>query len=67
VESQPWHFSQIVKKQTDSQIDVELFLCITRELKMQILSYGDDVEVIQPKSLRLEVQALLKSALAKYK
>jgi len=66
VESQPWHSSQIIRKQTNSYTEVELFLCITSELKMQILSFGNDVKVMAPNKLKEMVGLTLNKALEGY-
>lgn len=66
VESQPWHSSQIVRIQKDTYVEVELFLCVTRELVMQILSYGGDVEVKGPEKLRKMVKQTMAEALERY-
>ncbi|MCZ4408988.1 WYL domain-containing protein [Cryomorphaceae bacterium 1068] len=66
VESQPWHSSQSLRKQTSTYTEIELFLCITRELVMQILSFGSDVRVLSPLKLREMVQETLKEGLKSY-
>lgn len=66
VESQPWHPSQKVTRDDDSVLEIELYLCITKELIMEILSYGEDVEVVSPKSLRLQIAERLRHAREQY-
>jgi predicted DNA-binding transcriptional regulator YafY len=39
----------------------------TRELAMEILKYGSDVEVLGPPSLRSEIHSMLAAALARYR
>ncbi len=41
-------------------------LCVTPELISQLLAMGDKVEVLEPKSLRKEIQEKLQSTLQKY-
>ncbi len=65
--SQPWHHSQRSLRDDEVALEVELKLCITRELIMQILSYGKDVEVIGPESLRQSVAKELDNARQKYR
>ena len=55
VESQPMHHSQKIIRNDEVALEVELFLCITKELHMQILSYGADVEVKAPEHLRKQI------------
>lgn len=66
VESQPWHASQNLLKQTSRFTEVELYLCITRELVMQVLSYGSDVKVISPPKLIDMVRKTLEDTLEGY-
>jgi len=66
VESQPWHSSQVLRSKTPDFIEVELFLCITRELVMQILSFGKDAEVLAPKKLKEVVKKTLEETLSLY-
>jgi predicted DNA-binding transcriptional regulator YafY len=66
VESQPWHSSQCIRKKTATSMEVELFLCITRELIMQILSFGSDVQVISPRKLRSMIKNTLGEAVESY-
>jgi len=52
--TQPIHSSQKVKMKKDHAL-VELKVVPTYELRMLILGWGPDVEVLQPKSLREEI------------
>lgn len=64
VVSKPIHANQrIVKKFKDGSIVVELHLVVNFELKSVLLSYGDGIEVKEPKSLR----KMLKNEIAKMK
>ncbi len=64
--SQPLHQSQEVVRNDEVALEVELELCITKELIMQILSYGYDVEVLAPKKLRTQIKNQLNGALKLY-
>ena len=66
VESRPWHTSQKVVKNDAEGLDIELYLCISKELVMEILGFGGDVEVLEPKSLRLHLAQELRNAIEKY-
>ncbi len=66
VESQPWHESQQIVSENKNSTEVEFYLSITHELVMQILSYGDDVEVVKPLSLRRIISERLRSATRHY-
>lgn len=66
VESQPLHHSQKILRNDEVALEVELFLCITKELVMQILSYGADVEVKKPEKLRTQIKNSLAASLKFY-
>ena len=66
VESQPWHDSQKTIKKTAKYTEVELKLNLTKELIMQILSYGKDIVVIGPERLKKMVKSELEEALGSY-
>jgi len=67
VRSLPIHSSQregSFKK--DEFCEFEYQVCITPELKSQLLMMGNNVEVIEPQSLRDEIHAKLMEACARY-
>ncbi len=64
--SQPLHQSQTVIKQTKTELDVSLDVYITPELRMAILSYGPEVEVLKPTSLRKEIKETTEEMIKKY-
>lgn len=66
VASQPWHHSQKVTRDDEVALEVELDLCITRELVMQILSFGSDVEVKAPLKLQVQIKDELRKAFGLY-
>ncbi len=66
IESQPLHPSQIITRSDEVALEIELELCITKELVMQILSYGYDVEVRGPEKLKTQIKNQLKGALKQY-
>lgn len=66
IESQPLHPSQVIVRNDEVALEVQLELCITKELVMQILSYGYDVEVKSPEKLKKQIQNQLKGALKQY-
>lgn len=66
VATRPWHASQEVIRDDETALETVMELCITRELVMQILSYGSDVEVKAPDRLRSEVKAELVRASQAY-
>ena len=66
IESQPLHPSQKIIRNDEVALEVELELCITKELIMQILSYGYDVQVKSPDKLKKQIQRQLQAALKNY-
>lgn len=66
VESQPLHSSQKIIRNDEVALEIELFLCITKELIMTILSFGADVEVKAPETLRQKITNNIKNALKVY-
>ncbi len=67
LKSMPLHPTQKIIKDTPGEIQVRLFLKPNWEFIMEILYYGEYVEVLQPPSLRDKVMARLSAALARYK
>ncbi len=67
IKTQPLHPTQTELRSTDKEYVVELEVGHTIELEMAILSYGERVEVLEPKSLRASISKRLKEAAAKYK
>lgn len=62
----PIHHSQEILKDTKTELKISLKLAINHELKMQLLSYGENVKVIQPKSLAEEMKAQAQKMVKKY-
>jgi predicted DNA-binding transcriptional regulator YafY len=65
IETQALHSTQEITKHT-KHFDVKLFLVPSFEFYEKILSYGDKVEVISPKTLRKKIKEKLKDALENY-
>lgn len=56
VESLPLHHTQEIVRKTGKELRVRLRLHVTFDLEMELLSYGSDVKVIAPLSLRKRIQ-----------
>lgn len=67
VATKPWHGSQKVLEENDDYVIVQLDVIINYELEQLILSFGDYVEVIAPKSLREKVESRLQKSIDQYK
>lgn len=61
-----WHPQQVGRFDIDGSYELEIPYHESRELVMDILRYGADVEVIAPQTLRAEVKKALEGALARY-
>ena len=66
IKSLPLHHTQQIIAENEKELRIKMKLYITHDLKMEILSFGEQVEVIKPKSFRKEVASSLKQALNKY-
>ena len=61
-----WHPSQAVDERPDGSLEWRATVAGTVEIRLWILSWGDDVEVIAPASLRADVAASHARAAARY-
>ena len=61
-----WHASQVVATDVDGSLHWRATVSGTIEIRLWILSWGDDVEVLAPASLREDVTATLRRALTRY-
>jgi predicted DNA-binding transcriptional regulator YafY len=59
LQSQPLHQSQRLVKEGTNRDTIELTVLVSEELKRTILSYGSQIEVLRPKSLRSEIQEIV--------
>lgn len=61
-----WHPSQKIEPNADGSVEIELEVGTGAELRRWILSFGPAAEALSPPALRAELEAELKSALARY-
>ena len=66
VRTKPLHPSQQVGAETSEGLEVGLHLIPTQELETLLLSFGDDVEVLAPASLRERLEKRLQAAVKNY-
>ena len=66
VADERWHPEQVGQFGTDGRYDLRIPYRDARELVMDILRHGADVEVVSPEALRAEVKAALRKALGQY-
>jgi predicted DNA-binding transcriptional regulator YafY len=62
-----WHPSQAVTKERDGSLTWRATVSGTIEIRAWILSWGPDVEVVAPATLRAEVAGLLAKAAGRYR
>lgn len=66
IKSLPLHASQQILKDNEEELLIKLTLYLTHDFFMEILSFGDNVEVIKPIALIDEIKATLKNTLNLY-
>ncbi|MGM0566312.1 MAG: helix-turn-helix transcriptional regulator [Bacteroidota bacterium] len=66
IKSLPLHHSQQIITDNGNELRIKMKLYITHDLKMEILSFGESVEVIKPESLRKGMKASLLKAISHY-
>lgn len=67
IKTLPLHHTQEIMNDTKKEFRIKLQLYITHDFKMELLSYGDQVMVIAPKSLAEDIKKTLRDALGRYK
>ncbi len=67
VSAQLWHPKQKATTEKDGRYVLEVPYAVDRELVMEILKYGADVEVLSPPELRRRVAELLETAAGAYR
>jgi proteasome accessory factor C len=66
VADERWHPQQVGQWRTDGAYELRILYRDARELVMDILRHGPEVEVLAPEPLRAAVAAALRAAAAKY-
>ena len=66
ISEEQWHPNQVGEFLTDGRYQLDIPYSHERELLMEILKNGADVEVVSPISLRMATQKMLQETLAKY-
>ena len=66
VQEATWHASQRVQGEEDGSLTWRATVAGTIEIRLWILSWGDDVEVLEPPELRADVTATMRRSLARY-
>lgn len=55
IKEQVWHPEQTAKVQPDGSLDLTFPVCEFHEVRMRILQFGGDVEVLEPQKLRDDI------------
>lgn len=67
VRTKPIHFTQeVIKEYTNGDIKVRISLINNYELRCVLLSFGSDVEILKPLSLRESMKSIFEDAILKY-
>jgi predicted DNA-binding transcriptional regulator YafY len=66
VSTQSWHSAQRARLEPDGSYVLEIPYADDRELVMEILRFGDEVEVVGPEELRKKIKDKLAAALGRY-
>jgi predicted DNA-binding transcriptional regulator YafY len=64
--TQPIHQSQVAERKTKDYVTIRLSVLVTYELTSAIVSWGDHVKVLEPKSLKDEIMEMHRKALGLY-
>lgn len=66
VKSLPLHLSQNILIDNEDELRISLHLHLTHDLLMEVRSYGEDVEVIEPAAFRKQVAESLQQTMKQY-
>ncbi len=66
IKTLPLHHTQEILKDNKKELRIRLRLFITYDFIMELLSHGDRVKVIEPKSLIKQLKSIYTSALSQY-
>jgi predicted DNA-binding transcriptional regulator YafY len=66
IKAQPIHSTQKIVRETKNEIQIAITVIPSYELTSQILSYGNDVELLKPKYLRNAIKSLLEDSIKNY-
>ncbi len=66
IKSLPLHHTQKVLVDNNQELQIQLKLCVTHDLIMELLSFGDNVKVLKPTSLKNEIKRAHQSAYEQY-
>ena len=66
IKSLPLHETQEIVIDNEEELQIKLKLCVTEDLLMELLSFGDDMKVSAPKSSADEIKKAHQQAFSQY-
>lgn len=66
IKTLPLHDTQQILVDNDEELQIKLKLCLTHDLIMELLSFGDNMKVIKPDTLINEIKTAHKNAYKQY-
>ncbi len=66
IKTLPLHETQQVLIDNKDELQIKLKLCVTHDLVMELLSYGDNLTVLKPKALVKQMKSILEKTLKSY-
>ena len=66
IKNYPLHESQSIIKEANDRTTFEISVYVTYDLIMELLSYGEEIEIVSPKSLIKEITSIHKNILKNY-
>ena len=66
VADEQWHSQQQGRFLPDGRYELKVPYSVSRELLMDVLHYGGDAEIVEPKALREQMRAMLQLAISNY-
>jgi len=66
IKTLPLHETQQILIDNEDELQIKLKLCITHDLIMELLSYGDNMKVLKPKSLANKIKKVHFNAFKQY-
>ena len=66
VADEHWHSQQQGRYLPDGRYELKVPYSVPRELLMDVLHYGSDAEIVEPRALREQARTLLQLALGNY-
>jgi len=66
IKTLPLHETQQIITDNEQELRITLKLCLTHDLLMELLSYGDNMKVIEPKTLAAQIKKAHENAYKQY-